>query len=134
MKSLKKDNLPVELEICGQKCPIRSDFRTWIKVSEIVSKKEFNARITLDLIRLVFINIPPNFYEALRAMIGFYNPNKEGEAENKQGCDNAQKLMKREVNADYIHTAFMQQYGIDLRTADLHWWEFKTMFDRLFLM
>ena len=32
---------------------------------------------------------------------------------------------------DLILAAFRQQYSIDLLTAELHWWEFKSLFEGL---
>lgn len=34
------------------------------------------------------------------------------------------KTLDYDADADYIYAAFVQAYGIDLMTADLHWWTF----------
>lgn len=125
------DNLPTELVICGENCPIRSDFRTFIKVSETVLGSEWSIEKTLDLIKLVFINVPPNLYEAIRAVMWFLSPPREQENGEKTDEAARKRVFDYEVDSYYIYSAFMQQYGIDLCSAELHWWQFKALFDGL---
>ena len=35
------------------------------------------------------------------------------------------------IDSDYIYSAFLQQYGIDLETADMHWHKFLSLFNGL---
>ena len=36
------------------------------------------------------------------------------------------------MDADYIYSAFMSQYNIDLQDIEyLHWWKFRALFDSL---
>jgi hypothetical protein len=34
-----------------------------------------------------------------------------------------------EHDADYIYSAFLEQYGIDLNETKMHWWKFRTLFN-----
>lgn len=125
------DELPNELLICDKKCPIRSDFKTWIKVSSIMLAEEIDIEIALDLISLIFFELPPNLEATMKAIMWFYSPPKRKSKRSSQDEKNEKRVFDYEADADYIYSAFMQQYGIDLCKADLHWWQFKALFDGL---
>ena len=41
--------------------------------------------------------------------------------------DNGEIVLDFAIDADYIYAAFMEQYGIDLLTARLHWYSFNAL-------
>lgn len=63
-----KYNFPKEITICGQKCPIRNDLKTWGRVHHTLCSNKSNTQTACDLIKLVFIEVPPNLFEALQAI------------------------------------------------------------------
>lgn len=124
------DYLPTELTICGEKCPIKSDFRTWIKFTQIISsssKADISAFVSV--IRLVFDKFPPRFEETITAMMEFYNPPKQ--QSNGRAESNRKRVYDFDYDAELIYAAFLQQYKIDLCTQNMHWWQFKALFNNL---
>ena len=56
----------------------------------------------------------------------------EGIIEKKDTKSKTQKhIYDYDFDSGYICSAFMAQYGLDLQTAALHWWQCNAMFSRL---
>ena len=75
-----------------------------------------------------------DFKKAIEDVIWFYRCGKELANSNKKGKNGKQgkQIYSYEFDDDYIFSAFMQQYKIDLQDIKyLHWWKFKAMFDGL---
>ena len=65
-------------------------------------------------------------------IIWFYRCGKEQKNTNRQINNNKNKqIYSYEFDAEYIYSAFMQQYKIDLNKQYLHWWKFKALFSSL---
>ena len=124
------DALPTELKICGKTCPIKSDFRTWIKVSALMSNHNIDEISALtESLKLVFFKLPPKLSDAIGAILEFYNPKK---IQNTGGGEVSKKrIYDFSYDAELIYAAFLQQYKLDLCREELHWWQFKTLFDNL---
>ena len=128
MSTLTK-GLPEHLIIRGVKCPIRTDFKTWLIFSQLISDtSEINKNLA-QIFKLVFYELPPNFYDAINEMMKFYT----GEEPNKKNGEKTErkKMFDFEYDSDLIYSAFVQQYKIDLYDVDLHWWKFKSLFANL---
>ena len=122
------DELPKTLTIDGEECPIRYDFKTWIKFTQICSK-EVNAKEVAEIFALIFFKLPRRFDEAVRAIMEFYVPKKL--VSSKQGEQKSKRVYDFDFDSDSIYSAFLQQYKIDLCTAELHWCQFKALLDNL---
>lgn len=72
--------------------------------------------------------------EAFRALVWFYRcgntPAETTGAGSKNG-PNEDPPFSYEHDADYIYSAFMQAYGLDLARKSLHWWQFRALFRSL---
>ena len=123
------DNLPTAIDVCGQNCAIRTDFRTWIRFTLLAFENGSMAQQSKEIIKLIFIDMPPNLIMALKAIMNFYNPNAD--KKKVDGKKEPVKMYDFDYDADSIYSAFRQQYGIDLRTSELHWHEFKALLDNL---
>ncbi len=123
------DDLPEMLTICGQNCAIRTDFRTWIRFTLLAFENNSIAKKSVEIIKLIFIDMPPNLVMALRGIMSFYNPNSDDS--KKADSKKPVKMYDFDYDADAIYSAFKQQYNIDLREAELHWYEFKALLDNL---
>ena len=122
------ENLPDYLMVCGVKCPIQSDFRTWLKVSALFEKVADEPRLLVDIFKLIFPNkLPPNLSDAIDKILEFYYHSQE--KNNKQTADdtNPKKIFDFEYDADIIYASFWQQYHIDLVETNMHWWKFKAL-------
>lgn len=127
--SILTEPLPTSLFIGGEECPIKYDFRTWLKFAQMTSAADIGIDEVLDIIGLIFYKVPPDFNEMWQAVTKFYNPQEYQSATRSEG--NAKRIYDFESDAGLIYAAFMQQYNIDLTTAELHWWQFKALFDSL---
>ena len=108
-------SLPAAVTLEGRCYKIRTDFRTWILISEIIGK----AGAAGAAAALCYIDMPPSPRLALEGIAYFLTRGEKGGAE---------PLYSFDADADYIYSAFLTQYGIDLTVSDLHWWKFISLF------
>lgn len=117
---------------------IRTDFRESIKFELLMqnSNIEEKDKVTLAL-NLYFYDINIKNEEKLKKSVNdilwFYRCGKE--ETTSQGKETKKETSKRiysyEFDAEYIYSAFMEQYKIDLNKEHLHWWKFKALFNSL---
>lgn len=72
--------------------------------------------------------------EAISKMIWFYRCGADpAETTEEDATDSSDKdpPFSYEYDADYIYSAFMQAYGLDLARHPLHWWQFRALFRSL---
>lgn len=129
--------LPTNVDINNKKYEIRSDFRTSILFSNIVENEELTEDIILKILELYY----PKWNElnekdierAFDNILWFYKSEENEEIEKgKNNNSNNGKIYDYEKDANYIYSAFLSQYNIDLQSIDyLHWWKFKALFDSL---
>ncbi len=123
--------LPDYIIVSGEKCKINTDFKTWLKFSEIISGNDFNAESILLVFKNIFLELPPNLIDALKAIIQFYARKNEGQTKEPGEKLDTKRYFDFEYDADLIFSAFMQQYNIDLCEVDMHWWKFKALLSGL---
>ena len=114
---------------------IKTDFRQAIKFELLMQDNELNDEEKVLLTLNLFYE--EDFYDKLEEpkkqledIIWFYLHGKEIKENKKEGKSN-QQIYSYEYDADYIFSAFLETYGMDLNTAGLHWWKFKAMFNGL---
>lgn len=125
--------LPSGAEIEGVLYRIHTDFRVWIQFEtemlesgEMVFDSPFN---TARLLQLCYIDLPPTAEDAFRSILWFYSGGDQ--KGSSTGGKRKTAVYHFEHDAPYIYSAFLAQYGIDLQTADLHWWAFRALFRSL---
>lgn len=131
------DNPPKTVIIDSVEYEINSNFRESILFELLMQDedltKEEQITQTLDL---YYPKIPHNLEKALNKVIWFYNCGKEDNVKTKSKSNGsstkAKKIYSFEHDAEYIYSAFLSQYKIDLADIDyLHWWKFKALFTSL---
>lgn len=127
------DPPPESVKIAGTEWPIRWDYRYWVMYemlmldSEIAAEEKF--RRALDL---CFAEIPDDLSAAQEAMIDFYRCGKSDKTKSSDFGSGATGIAYSfEHDGAYIYAAFMQDYGIDLTEATLHWWKFRALFNAI---
>ena len=118
------------------KLKIRTDFRETIKFELLMQDKTINDNDKIKMaLNLYYYN--PNEIEdikkAIEDILWFY---KGGKQDKKRNVDNEKddnskqkQIYSYEFDAEYIYSAFMEQYKIDLNSIKyLHWWKFKALF------
>lgn len=123
---------PENLKIGEKEYLIKTDFKTWIKFDLLIQDKEIdNVYVLYQLVKkLIFIDEPKeDIQEIFEALFSFYSMYKENkEYKGKQIKEQLYDFCK---DWNFIFAAFMQLYQINLYEIDLHWFEFKALFDNL---
>lgn len=107
MIDLTRSKLPSELVVDGRGYPILTGFRIWMQWGRLYRNGFASAEIFAG-------DVPPG--EWTGAALEFYrseNPFPRGSGGGRVTDDF--------YDGDYIVAAFMQLYGIDLTSCDLHW-------------
>lgn len=131
---LARDELPTSLVTdSGNEYSVDTDFRAWIRFQEIIEDKNILDNFkALFCARVVGLDINVFEYEptdaVLNAMLAFFLCFREPKAPQKQTSDIAYRYKE---DWGLICAAFRQQYGINLLTADMHWFYYKSLFDAL---
>lgn len=119
---------PECLTIGGIDYPIDTDFRAWIKFQSILSSKQTDNAKAEALCDLMAEWGLPLTRESLNAMVTFY---KATSNEHITGGGKSVKAFDFDQDSEYIYSAFLESYGIDLSQARIHWWKFKALFKAL---
>lgn len=129
------DNLPTKVEGMS----INSDFRISILFELLMQDNEISDT---EKIKQALVLYYPNFEEitdykkAIENIIWFYKGGKKEkenvDKETKKSNSKDKQIYSYEFDAEYIYSAFMEQYNIDLNSIEyLHWWKFKSLFNCL---
>lgn len=135
------EDYPTTIDIVGEKVKILTDFRDCIQLMDMLKDDTLDTFEKVSLIR-EYILLDPNEYdlnEALEKLCDFismeslkadqYGDTAENEEEGKQRQKN---LFSFSIDYPYIFSAFLQDYGINIRAIQyMHWWEFRMLFDGL---
>ena len=128
------DLLPSSVKINGTEYDINSDFRTSVLFSLLMEDDSLNEEEkVLQALNLYYPVVPDNLEEAIEQIKWFYSCGKlDNPIGNKKARASSKKVFDFEVDANYIYSAFMSQYNIDLQDiGQLHWWKFKALFNGL---
>lgn len=133
MSSILTSKLPVDVVINNKRYKINSDFRTSIIFAKLIEENELTEDIILKILELYYPIIPKDIEQAINNIFWFYTCGKnEEEKSNSKPTGNNKKVYDYEEDAQYIYSAFLSQYRIDLQDIEyLHWWKFKAMFTSL---
>ena len=127
MIDLRHKGLPDHIEVAGKSYLIYTDFREWLKVSEVLKDKY------VDILDLAFIikdditvfDLLTNKQQFLEQILAFYtNPN----VTPHDTGNSSNVIVDYILDGEFIVGSFMQSYGIDLTTCDMHWHMFKALF------
>ena len=123
------DELPTKIEGID----INSDFRIMIMFELLMQDPKYNDKEKqIQSIPLFYPNLSQikDPQKAITDMLWFYRCGIE--IKNIGSNNNSKQIYSYEYDSQYIYSAFMQQYNIDLQDIDyLHWWKFKAMFENL---
>lgn len=129
------DLLPVEVEIEGIKYEINSSFRTSLLFLSLMEDAEVDNVEKIQLaLELYYPIVPKNINKAIEKIKWFYKCGKDIKQSKSKSTSNKnnEKILDYEEDADYIYSAFMSQYNIDLQDIEyLHWWKFQSLFNGL---
>lgn len=128
------DLLPTTVDIEGIEYEINSDFRASILFELLMQDVEIeDEEKIIQALQLYYKQRPNNIEEAINKMLWFYSCGKENDLKsNSKTGSNSEKIYDFNYDDEYIYSAFLDQYGVDLNEIEyLHWWKFKAMFKAL---
>ncbi|WP_443660159.1 bacteriophage Gp15 family protein [Clostridium algidicarnis] len=127
------DLVPEKIIIEGEDYDINSDFRTSILFELLMQDGEVNEKDKIiQALQLYYPTLPSNINEAVDKMLWFYRCGKEQTPTNGSGSGKNTQIYSYDFDDDYIYSAFLDQYNVDLQDIEyLHWWKFKAMFKAL---
>ncbi len=149
------EDLPETLKINGKEYPIITDFREWIRFSDML-KSDLQPQYKLEFLAEMFLEDTPDLYteegveEVMDSITSFLSlealefPNQySGELEEVEEFDEKseeveykdvteKKAIYYEQDAPYIISAFRREYQVNLLSVPyMHWWEFRMLLDGL---
>lgn len=134
MFSLLLDKLPTTIIIDNKEYEINSNFRNSILFEIMMLDDELTEeeKITTAL-NLYYPVIPNNINKAIDEIIKFYSCGFNETSTNSISPNKTYNdVYNFEFDSEYIYSAFLDQYNIDLNSINyLHWWKFKAMFKSL---
>lgn len=132
---------PDYVTIGGTDYEINSDFRTSILFELLIQDDSVEDQDKIwYAIDLYFKEAPVGceLNEVLDAILWFYkcgkgakNGSESVEHDTEDYSEDSGPCYSFEYDDEYIYSAYMEQYGIDLTKANLHWWQFRAMFKGL---
>lgn len=128
MSNILIDQFPTAIMIDDKEISVNYDFRTGIR---IILAFEDNTLTDFEKQTILLQNLYPNISDipnaeiAIKQGIKFLNG---GKASKENDEDEPLRLYSFAKDAELIFAAFKQTHGIDLDTADLHWWKFLALF------
>lgn len=129
LKDIVQDRIKIDFD---------TDFRTSILFELLMQREDIKIKLkirkTLELYYPDLSQIS-DLETALKDIMWFYQCGKEKKTSHKnKKINNGKKdyIYSYEYDAEYIYSAFMQQYNIDLTEIEyLHWWKFRALFEGL---
>ena len=131
------------LDKLPQKTPngykIKTSYKQAIKFELLMQDNTFDKNEQIKLALNMFydeeelrnIKTSEEIKKRIEDIIWFYKCGKEEKTSLKKGKNKQKQIYSYEFDDNKIYSAFIQQYNIDLQKQDLHWWQFKTMFECL---
>lgn len=131
------DEVPTTVIIDDVEFEINSDFRISMMFELLINDPELSERERLyQALILYYPIIPSNLEAAVDKIMWFYKCGKEEQEENNNtNKSSVKKTVKKiydyEHDSEIIFASFMKSYNINLQRDNLHWWEFKSLFDNI---
>jgi len=119
------EELPEAIEIDGVEWPINSDFRSCLRVILAFEDDELTGlEKQMILLANLYPERPANTQAAVEKAIKFLNGGKADEDDGQP----RPRVYSFSKDAELIFAAFYQTHGVDLQSAELHWWKFLALF------
>lgn len=140
------NRLPYFVILQGEKYRINVDFRNMMSFENVVQDKsvENYEKIEYGLRHFYpaffygqnyqeLLKKPQLYKEACEKLIWFYKCGRENyhKSSGSNKKTSLQRIYSYEHDDEYIYSAFLQEYGIDLTYEKVHWWKFKALLKSL---
>lgn len=130
------EEYPTSIEVNGKKVPIITDFREYVRMFDILKSTDIDLFEKKILLEQYFKETPDDFGAAMDALADFVVMKElREEKEDIEGDEeerDRKTLYSFTIDYPFIFSAFLQDYGINIRTIPyMHWWEFRLLFEGL---
>ena len=123
MIDLKKTGLPESVEVEGSLYYIQTSFKYWLRFLELLENKAIMPNDFDFMYKSIKLS---NRENGLLALMSFCNPPQP--LPRFHAGEEGVKAVDYIIDSDYIYSAFLEQYGIDLISNDMHWYKFQALF------
>jgi hypothetical protein len=118
------NQFPEIVTINGREIPLNTDFRACLHTMLAFE----DPQLTMNekqavLLSNLYLEPPDDLRGAMKKAQWFLNMGQESKE-----SDGGPRLYSFSKDAPFIFAAFRQTHGIDLQTAELHWWAFLALF------
>ena len=116
-----------------------TDFRTSMLFEMLMQDRNIRKKNkVIQAIKLYYPDVGQitDYEKAVEDILWFYRCGKElansNNVSNVSAENKSKQVYSYEFDDNYIYSAFLQQYNVDLQDVEyLHWWKFRAMFDGL---
>lgn len=115
------------VDISGKIYQLNTDFRTCLKIIMAFEDNDLTPQEKqLILLGNLYSVVPNDLTAALERANWFLNGGKENTPD--ENPTSPVRVYSFAKDGNFIYAAFRQTHGIDLATAQLHWWTFLALF------
>lgn len=137
------EDLPTTISVHGETYEVLTDFRDWIRFSDLVSDSRIDDSEKIGIMSEWYVcGCPGAVKDMLDGLIKFFSSDGEDsdqedtEAEETDNPaddpENMRQLYSYGEDAAYIIGGFLECYGVDLLEIPyMHWWKFKALLNAL---
>lgn len=126
------DELPCAVIIDNAEVPINTDFRISLKFEMLIQSDIPDKDKIKKALKLYYPKIPKNIERAVERIVEFYSGNSEkNDSKSQSSGRKIQPVYSFRYDSDYIYSAFLQVYNIDLTAVKMHWYKFRALFKSL---
>lgn len=130
MASILTSAFPTSLTVNGEDYPVNWGHRDCLDIMVELEKGDLTPlEQTVFVVQKLFVEIPDDFVQAVEQALWFLHGGKP--LEEAVGRADPIRTYSYEQDAELIYAAFSTRHGIDLATANLHWWRFRALFSDL---
>lgn len=108
---------------------INTGFHIGVQIALLMEDESVNERVRMQiLLQLLFgdengeIEKCPTSIDEVQECLDFFMSGWNHDKSSKQ--ENQERIMDYNIDQGRIYADFMQIYGIDLQTTEMHWWKF----------
>ncbi len=126
------EELPMSVMVHGKTVRIRTDFRDYIRLLDMLKDKDVKPMDKLLILREYFLDDIEITQFSIDALCDFMSADFSDREASQTGTGRRKNLFSFSIDYPYILSAFLRDYGIDLIDIKyLHWWKFRMLFDGL---
>lgn len=135
------EEFPETIEADGKEYGILTDFREWLRFSDMLSDCELTKEGKIYLMTEWLIETPEKITaEIVNAVFAFFRADalEPDRAESDDDYETEEEPQSRrppvfdwKYDAKFVIGDFLRFYGIDLLSAEMHWWKFRCLFAAL---